>query len=120
LNSQRLLLYDTEDVSCTLAGHAEDVKAADIPHLDLKKQKNPPARKPDGRGITLNSQRLLLYDTEDVSCTLAGHAEDAHLANLPHLHLKKQNTPPARKPDGRGCYLKSTVTTSSRCGRLFR
>jgi hypothetical protein len=53
----------------------------------------------------LNSQRLLLGDTEDVSCTLAGHAEDVKAAVIPYLHLKKQNTPPARKPDGRGCYL---------------
>jgi hypothetical protein len=42
LNSQRLLLYDAEDVSCTPAGHSDDAHPVDIPHLDLKKQKNLP------------------------------------------------------------------------------
>jgi hypothetical protein len=45
LGSQRLLLGDTEDVSGALAGHAEDVKAADPQHLYLLKQKKPARQK---------------------------------------------------------------------------
>jgi hypothetical protein len=73
--------------------------------LISKNKKTLPPESLTRGAVTLNSQRLLLGDTEDVSCTIAGHSKDVKAADIPHLDLKKQKTPPGRKPDGRGCYL---------------
>jgi len=58
-----------------LAGHAEDVKAADFPHRYLIKQKNLPPENLTGGAVTWSSQRLLLRDAEDLSVSSTRHPE---------------------------------------------